>query len=165
MLDVLEGLEGLAGMLDEDQCDCWFNKTEVKNSGGWEKTDDSMAGGSSVHDRDPIRCLKSCREQFLATVLPGYNNETDTETFKSVCGKLTAKGPNLDLWPLYWCDSTLCGVWIDPAVKSGQDRESLSRFRGCNHNTPLTVYSQCRPDYQPVPKVDTSLLSLLLASC
>lgn len=98
-----------------DFCGCYFNKTEVKDNGGWEKDD---ASDMAALDRDPIRCLHNCKTQFLETVSADYS-----ETFSSVCGKLTTKGPNQNLWPLYWCDSKLCGVWIDQTVKEGQDRE------------------------------------------
>jgi hypothetical protein len=117
MLELLDDMNELAGMLDEAHCDCWFNKTEVENSGGRDNTDGSMAG---VRMAD--KCIANCKDQFLDTVLPGYSNETDAETFKTVCSKLTADGPNQQLWPLYWCDTTFCGVWID---QKGQDRESF----------------------------------------
>jgi hypothetical protein len=73
--------------------------------------------------RDPPTCVRTCREEFLQTVSADYN-----ETFRSVCSILTAKGPNPNLWPLYWCDSTYCGVWIDQNGKGGQDRESTIGF-------------------------------------
>lgn len=99
-----------------DFCSCFFNKTEVKDNGGWEKDDDDS--DMAAQDKDAPRCLRNCRAQFLETVSADYD-----ETFGGVCSRLTTEGPNQNLWPLYWCDSTLCGVWIDQTVKGGQDRE------------------------------------------
>jgi hypothetical protein len=99
--------------LEGNFCDCVFNKTELKENGGW-KQDDDMA----ATERDPIRCEQYCITRFLDTVSADHN-----ETFSNVCARLTTEGPNQDLWPLYWCDSTYCGVWIDQTVPGGQDRE------------------------------------------
>jgi len=101
--------------LEGDLCDCFFNKTEVKENGGWEKDDDSSLAS---HSHDPIRCLQNCKTQFLEIVSANYS-----KTFSTVCTKLTTKGPSQDLWRLYWCDSTYCGVGIDQQVPAGQDRE------------------------------------------
>ncbi|OIW27327.1 hypothetical protein CONLIGDRAFT_424688 [Coniochaeta ligniaria NRRL 30616] len=113
----LEAIEG-------DFCDCFFNKTEVKENGGWEKDDDS---DMAAHKRDAIRCLQNCKNQFLETVSADYS-----KTFISVCSKLTTKGPNQNLWPLYWCDSTLCGVWINQTGTTQQDPNVDWIINECN---------------------------------
>jgi hypothetical protein len=121
--------------LESNFCDCFFNKTEAKQNGGWENEDDS---NMAALYKDPIRCEEYCKTRFLETVSADYN-----ETFSSVCTKLTTKGPNQDLWPLYWCDSTYCGVGIDQEVPGGQDREypviwccaGSSQLLGLNTNT------------------------------
>ena len=100
-------------------CDCFFNKTEVEENGGWEKDDNS---NMDSHQRDAPACVQNCRDQFLKKVSPDYRPD-DSETLKSVCSKLTTKGPNQDLWPLYWCDLTFCGVANLQSAKGGDDRE------------------------------------------
>lgn len=101
--------------VEANLCDCFFNKTEVMENGGWEENDES---GMAAPGKDPIKCEAYCKTRFLETVSADY-----TETFSSVCAKLSTGGPNQDLWPLYWCDSTYCGVGIDQQVPGGQDRE------------------------------------------
>lgn len=97
--------------LDSDRCVYSFNETETIENGGRSKED-------SGHPRDPPRCLQDCREQFLDKVSAGY-----VDDFSKACIALTRNGPNEFLWPLYWCDSTFCGVSIDESGPLGQDRE------------------------------------------
>lgn len=94
-------------------CSVSFNATEASENGGWIRGDQAERNG------DPPRCLQNCREQFLGKVASEYDND-----FTHACKSLTKDGPNQDLWPLYWCDSAFCGVYIDEKGPVGQDRES-----------------------------------------
>ena len=104
------------GAVELGFCDCFFNTTEVKQNGGWETDGNNKM--AAPDDEARKRCIQNCKEQYLKTVSADYG-----ETFSGVCDKLTTKGPNPNLWPLYWCDSTYCGVGIDPQGPEGQDRE------------------------------------------
>ncbi|KAB5586047.1 hypothetical protein GE09DRAFT_50268 [Coniochaeta sp. 2T2.1] len=111
-----------------DYCDCFFNKTEVKQNGGWENDDDS---NMAAHQRDAPACVQNCRDQFLEKVSPDYTPD-DSETLKAVCSNLTTKGPNQNLWPLYWCDLTFCGVANHQSVKEGDDPNVNLIINECN---------------------------------
>lgn len=78
--------------------------------------------GDSKHPSDPPRCLQNCKDQFLEKVSDGYD-----EDFSKACVSLTKDGPNQLLWPLYWCDSEFCGVYINRNGSLGQDRELMPR--------------------------------------
>ncbi|KAK1772428.1 hypothetical protein QBC33DRAFT_564905 [Phialemonium atrogriseum] len=95
---------------ETSNCGYSFNKTEANENGGWAK------GDPGDHHSDPPRCLQNCREQFLEQVSHDY-----IEDFAKACAPLTKDGPNQGLWPLYWCDSTFCGVYIDRNGPLGQD--------------------------------------------
>lgn len=119
--------------LEANFCDCFFNKTEATENGGWvDNDDDDDDSNMAATDRDPIRCEEYCKTHFLETVSADYS-----ETFSSVCTKLTTEGPNQDLWPLYWCDSTYCGVGIDQEVPWGQDRECPAMWHCNAHVKPV----------------------------
>jgi hypothetical protein len=76
---------------------------------------------------DPPQCIAECQQQFLATVIPGY----DETSLKLACESLTSGGSTGDkrFWSLYCCDSSRCGVWMDADQKKlGQDREFRQYF-------------------------------------
>lgn len=105
-------------------------------------------------EQGPQECLDNCREQYLAVVTPRWQ-----AAFGDVCTSLSMEGPNEQLWPLYWCDSTFCGVWVNETGPTGQDRESTCHRRA--KPRPILTWpgnSKCRSDHQRVPKVRRSLL-------
>lgn len=126
---------------ETSNCGYSFNKTEANENGGWPK------GDPGDHHSDPPRCLQNCREQFLEQVSHDYN-----EDFAKACAPLTKDGPNQGLWPLYWCDSTFCGVYIDRNGPLGQDREfdvrrhraSLGLTKDCFSANVDLVINQCQ---------------------
>ncbi|TPX17129.1 uncharacterized protein E0L32_003247 [Thyridium curvatum] len=71
---------------------------------GWARRDDAQ------------RCITRCGEAFLRT----FEAEPD-KYFENICLALTTGKPNMKFWPLYWCDSSYCGVAIDQQVPGGQD--------------------------------------------
>ncbi|RYP45426.1 hypothetical protein DL768_008215 [Monosporascus sp. mg162] len=55
--------------------------------------------------RDPAACIRACRDQFIRA----RSGETG-DNYREICRILSRSGPNEDLWELYTCDSTFCGV-------------------------------------------------------
>ncbi|KAK0634576.1 hypothetical protein B0T17DRAFT_9914 [Bombardia bombarda] len=68
--------------------------------------------------REPISCLQNCKDQFLRTLSPDWSEPSG---WVNVCGNLTSNEPTRRLWPLYWCDSSFCGVWINQTGGVWQD--------------------------------------------
>ncbi|RYP73688.1 hypothetical protein DL770_007739 [Monosporascus sp. CRB-9-2] len=55
--------------------------------------------------RNPTACIRACRDQFIRA----RSGETG-DNYREICRILSRSGPNEDLWELYTCDSTFCGV-------------------------------------------------------
>lgn len=98
-------------------CGCLFNVTEIQEHGGWQ----GGGGGGAASDKYPQiiagECLQNCHSQFLGSVAPEWNT-----SLAPACEALTSASASA-LWPLYWCDSTFCGVGIDETGGLQQDRE------------------------------------------
>ncbi|KAK4157678.1 hypothetical protein C8A00DRAFT_39959 [Chaetomidium leptoderma] len=84
-------------------CGCYVNTAEIKQ-GAWQK--------------DPSQCLRNCKVQFLRSVSNGWG---ESEGWADGCGHLNRGVALQEFWPLYWCDSTFCGVGIDRGGGLGQD--------------------------------------------
>ncbi|OTB04060.1 hypothetical protein M426DRAFT_262532 [Hypoxylon sp. CI-4A] len=70
------------------------------------------AAPSFIGLQDPPACIDACFKQFVEK----WYKKTQG-SFGDVCGELSRVQPNMDLWQLYCCDSTDCGVW---AKEKGQ---------------------------------------------
>jgi hypothetical protein len=88
-------------------CECYVNAAEIQQ-GRWQE--------------DPSECLRHCKAQFLRRTLDGWT-ETAEDHWVDGCKSLNRGKAAQEFWSLYWCDSTFCGVGIDPARGLGQDRE------------------------------------------
>lgn len=82
---------------------------------------DSQGHQYKVHGENPAdiglknaqECIGACFDQFL--------DEWFKKTgggFEDVCKQLSQLEPNRELWELYCCDSTYCGVWAPVKGKS-----------------------------------------------
>lgn len=67
--------------------------------------------------RDGPECVDKCFDQFVGEWYGKIHGD-----FESVCNQLAHVEPNTELWKLYCCDSTNCGVYTG---EKGQSR-SLS---------------------------------------
>ncbi|KAK3320620.1 hypothetical protein B0T19DRAFT_244239 [Cercophora scortea] len=84
-------------------CQCYVDTAEIQKGG--------------CRD-DPKICLHNCKSEFLRTVSPDWDDAT---SWPSLCQKITSNVPTSRFWPLYWCDSTFCGVWINQTGGVWQD--------------------------------------------
>ncbi|KAK3314524.1 hypothetical protein B0H66DRAFT_593246 [Apodospora peruviana] len=89
---------------DDDDCMCYVDSSQIHPM---------PAQGS----RDP--CVQSCKNHFMSTVVMAAFN--DVTGWQAACGKLTSDTPTEQFWPLYWCDSTFCGVQVNQTGGLGQD--------------------------------------------
>ncbi len=69
---------------------------------------------------DASACIQCCKSRFLTELWPSYSNDTLSG---DLCDALSGPSVSQELWHLYWCDSTLCGVWINQTDGIGQDRK------------------------------------------
>ncbi|KAI1804578.1 hypothetical protein F4811DRAFT_274990 [Daldinia bambusicola] len=56
--------------------------------------------------QNPEACIAACFDVFVYELLEGRS-----ENFEDVCRLLSNIQPDTELWRLYCCDSTFCGVW------------------------------------------------------
>ncbi|KAJ9138595.1 hypothetical protein NKR23_g8321 [Pleurostoma richardsiae] len=111
--------------LDNSNCACPFN---TEKSG--------IYNGQSAPE-----CLSECRSDFL---LKAAGNDTISQ---DVCDRLQAAddaSQQTTFWPLYWCDVSLCGVWIDPKNVYGQDPNVDLIINTC-HNLGVEPISDSGP--------------------
>ncbi|RYP83865.1 hypothetical protein DL769_001287 [Monosporascus sp. CRB-8-3] len=76
----------------------------VHGQGNNNKRDD-RPGPGEFGLRNPTACIRACRDQFIRA----RSGETGDD-YRDICRILSRSGPNEDLWELYTCDSTFCGV-------------------------------------------------------
>ncbi|EJT79286.1 hypothetical protein GGTG_04372 [Gaeumannomyces tritici R3-111a-1] len=73
---------------------------------------------------NPPACLEACTATVMRRLLSS-SSSTGTQYCGSmtadICGALQTSIPKKQLWELYWCDSTYCGVSIDRRKGLGQD--------------------------------------------
>jgi hypothetical protein len=79
---------------------------------------------------DPPKCVEDCQLRFLQNVVPDFEQD-----FTKVCQVLSSlaenrqAGGNQNLWPLYCCDSAVCGVWFNQTGRIlAQDRKSIPNY-------------------------------------
>lgn len=102
-------------------CSCPFNEATGKEG---EEAKIGLAYG-----QDPPTCLRRCRETYLGKL----SGKPDISP--EACDILLTTTNRQQFHPLYWCDSSLCGVWIDPNGGLEQDRMLII---SCQHQGNLT---------------------------
>jgi hypothetical protein len=86
----------------------------VNQSSRWKARDeDNKPDPKTIGISDPTACVAACRAEFLAAL--GQGKEL---SFQDVCTHLTGGQSSGLFMPLYCCDMTFCGVWIDSAGMS-----------------------------------------------
>ncbi|KAL2160160.1 hypothetical protein VTH06DRAFT_1815 [Thermothelomyces fergusii] len=108
-----------AGADGSDGCQCYVDATEIQQGDGPE-------------------CLNTCRAQFFQRVLEGSGVGGEWAEW---CGSLDRGVAAQEFWSLYWCDSTFCGVAIDPDGGPGQD-PSVDLIISTCHKLPLQYGSR-----------------------
>lgn len=63
--------------------------------------------------QDPEACVRACYDLFVEEWLGKTHG-----TFEDVCYELAHMQPDTELWELYRCDSTYCGVWANETGES-----------------------------------------------
>ncbi|KAK4228915.1 hypothetical protein QBC38DRAFT_131567 [Podospora fimiseda] len=107
---------------DGKGCQCYFNSAEIKK-GRWQE--------------DKKVCLQNCRTQFLSRISPDWNDNSGW-----IEGCVSLHADNSTSFPykaeprflnLYWCDSTFCGVAINPSGGLGQDPNTDTIINTCQN--------------------------------
>ncbi|RYP68958.1 hypothetical protein DL771_006380 [Monosporascus sp. 5C6A] len=116
-----------------------------------QRNNNKRDGGSRPEEfglRDPMACIRACRDRFIRA----RSGETG-DNYRDICRILSRSGPNEDLWELYTCDSTFCGVAncaIDQDLTNAQPPANVDLIinvcRGYNY------YSIFDPGPPPSPK-------------
>ncbi|KAI1780796.1 hypothetical protein F4818DRAFT_17427 [Hypoxylon cercidicola] len=75
--------------------------------------EDSSLVPADIGLKNAQACIGACFEQFVDEWYKRTNGG-----FEEVCKQLSQAEPNTDLWTLYCCDSTYCGVWAPVKGKS-----------------------------------------------
>ncbi|RYO93267.1 hypothetical protein DL762_001216 [Monosporascus cannonballus] len=102
---------------------------------------DGRPGPEEFGLRNPTACIRACRDQFIRA----RSGETG-DNYRDICRILSRSGPNEDLWELYTCDSTFCGV-ANCAVDQDPNVDLIINVcRGYNY------YSIFDPGPPPSPK-------------
>lgn len=86
---------------------------------------------------NPPACLEACTATVMRRLLASSAGTHYCGGMTAgICSALQTSIPKTELWELYWCDLTYCGVGIDRRKGLGQDRESFFLFlqvlRGAN---------------------------------
>lgn len=76
---------------------------------------------------NPPECLSQCAKVAITRMLP-KGLPFCGETTVDICTFLEVFASPKDLWALYWCDSTFCGVANQQPRRLGQDRKSFFFF-------------------------------------
>ncbi|KAK4166241.1 hypothetical protein QBC43DRAFT_298874 [Cladorrhinum sp. PSN259] len=107
---------------DGKGCNCYFNTADIKK-GAWQQ--------------DKKVCLQNCRLAFLKRLLSAWD---DNAGWVKGCGILRADNKTTGPFDaedrfrdLYWCDSTFCGVAIDPSGGLGQDPNTDTIINTCQN--------------------------------
>ncbi|KAI0181687.1 hypothetical protein GGR52DRAFT_50951 [Hypoxylon sp. FL1284] len=74
---------------------------------------DNSVGPADIGLKNAGACIGACFDQFM----DGWYRETGGG-FEDVCKQLSGTEPDTELWKLYCCDSTYCGVWAPTKGKS-----------------------------------------------
>ncbi|KAK1849958.1 hypothetical protein CCHR01_07441 [Colletotrichum chrysophilum] len=80
---------------------------------------------------DPPQCIDNCGRKFLEKLVPGFRDSKWTEA----CGILSQTENTKQLWDLYCCNSSICGVF--PSM--GQDPGVNYIVNTCHNNGIRTV--------------------------
>ncbi|OTB14745.1 hypothetical protein K445DRAFT_23271 [Daldinia sp. EC12] len=81
-----------------------FNISEREDHGY--RSESNVANPADIGLQNPEACITACFQQFVYGL-----SEDPSDNFEDVCNQLSNVQPNTELWKLYCCDSTFCGVW------------------------------------------------------
>ena len=90
-----------------------FNINEREDHGY--RSESNVANPADIGLQNPEACITACFQQFVYGL-----SEDPSDNFEDVCNQLSNVQPNTELWKLYCCDSTFCGVWTG---EKGQSRQ------------------------------------------
>ncbi|ELQ41865.1 hypothetical protein M0657_000924 [Pyricularia oryzae] len=90
---------------------------------------------------NPPECLSQCAKAAITRMLP-KGLPFCGETTVDICTFLEVFASPKDLWALYWCDSTFCGVANQQPRRLGQDHAKTSRWTATA--TVNRVINQCQ---------------------
>ncbi|XXG97397.1 hypothetical protein Hte_003698 [Hypoxylon texense] len=105
------------------------------------------------------KCIVACFEQFLDK----WYKKTGGE-FEDVCKQLSQLEPTTELWNLYCCDSTYCGVWTpdkgkSPSESEGAGLKTMSPSNGPSATATATPIASPLSTANPPSSVLNSTLS------
>ncbi|KAI1656542.1 hypothetical protein F4813DRAFT_390583 [Daldinia decipiens] len=90
-----------------------FNQFSVSGRGNHrDKYKGNDPNPADIGLQNPKACIAACFKQFVDGLY-----EDPRKNLEDVCNRLSNVRPNTELWKLYCCDSTFCGVWTG---KKGQ---------------------------------------------
>ncbi|OAA55817.1 hypothetical protein SPI_08024 [Niveomyces insectorum RCEF 264] len=94
-------------------------------------------------------CIANCRQSFLKTLLAptqlsNDDDDIDSQYLAQICTILSGAGAEDQLWQLYWCDSTFCGVWTE-AGQVGQDPNVDLFINKCQNIGYASIYDPGPP--------------------
>lgn len=93
-----------------------FNQFSVGRRGNHrDKNKGNDPNPADIGLQNPKACIAACFKQFVNGLY-----DDPREDLEDVCNQLSHVRPNTELWKLYCCDSTFCGVWTS---EKGQSRQ------------------------------------------
>ncbi|OTA96345.1 hypothetical protein M434DRAFT_27999 [Hypoxylon sp. CO27-5] len=117
---------------DPDKC----NNSNRENRRREQKEDDSVP--AKIGLSNPTACIDACFHQFVDE----WSGKTHG-SFEDVCNQLSLhSGPNTELWKLYCCDSTNCGVKTE---QTGQSPSVDSIINRCQNTGNYFIYDPGPP--------------------
>ncbi|KAI0384619.1 hypothetical protein F5Y04DRAFT_292951 [Hypomontagnella monticulosa] len=106
--------------------------------------------------QDPEACVRACYDRFVEEWLRKTQG-----TFEDVCYQLSHIQPDTELWKLYRCDSTYCGVWANETGKSPSADLIINK---CQNIGNYLIYDPGpppldSPSSDPIPNLSSNDLS------
>ncbi|KAI1644839.1 uncharacterized protein F4817DRAFT_318330 [Daldinia loculata] len=91
-----------------------FNQFSVGRRGNHrDKNKGNDPNPADIGLQNPKACIAACFKQFVNGLY-----DDPREDLEDVCNQLSHVRPNTELWKLYCCDSTFCGVWTSEKGQS-----------------------------------------------
>ncbi|KAI0133431.1 hypothetical protein F4776DRAFT_136532 [Hypoxylon sp. NC0597] len=113
-----------------------FNNSNRETHRREQKEDDSVP--AKIGLSNPTACIDACFHQFVDE----WSRKTHG-SFEDVCNQLSSHpGPNTELWKLYCCDSTNCGVKTE---QTGQSPSVDSIINRCQNAGDYFIYDPGPP--------------------
>ncbi|KAI1389112.1 uncharacterized protein F4822DRAFT_270000 [Hypoxylon trugodes] len=98
--------------------------------------DDLNSG--NIEPRNATACVNTCFDSFVNDWSKSVNGG-----FEDVCNYMSNVQHNTDLWKLYCCDETSCGVWIDGG--KGQSPSVDKLINKCSNAGNYLIYDPGAP--------------------